>query len=431
MNQAILLKSGNIIYEDGRIEKNKNILIKNGKIEKIFENNIEEDKFQTKYIIYDCTNKYITPSFVNLHCHSPMNIFRGVAEDVSINDWFNKKIWPYENNLNESDVYLSSVMAFLEMINNGITAVADHYFFEKSVIDAAISVGIKLDIAPTIFDENFSDRIKNVESLIKNTKKDTVNISLGPHSPYLLERKKLKEIASMASANGLNVHMHISETADQVKKSIEKTGTSPFEYLYKLGFFKTKTLVAHGLWIGKDDLNFIDNETFFAFCPKTYFKLSMGFGNIWKYKNNLNFSFGTDGAASSNTLNVLEQARIFALTGKILYSAEDFTLTEIWKSLMNGHRFFKFNSGKIKENFDSDLIIWNLDKINTIPLNNPLASIIYSSDSNNIEAVMLKGNFVKKGNKIVSVENFEEEFKSFLKSKDKILNTSGTFDRKF
>jgi len=429
MDDKLLLMNANIIFENGLIEKGKNLIIKNGIISKI--QNVNEEINKNNLDIYDCTDKYISPSFVNLHCHSPMNIFKGIAEDVSIEDWFNKKIWPYENNLNEEDIYLSSVFAFLEMINNGVTAVADHYFFEKGIIKASNITGMKLDIAPTIFNNDFDSRIHAIKKIIQNKDNKKVKISLGPHSPYLLDKRILKNIIKYASENKIKIHLHVSETKKQVKESIEKFGFSPFEYLNSLNLFENKVLIAHGLWINEEELKCLSNDTFFAFCPKTYYKLSMGFGNIWKLKNKINFSFGTDGAASSNSLDILEQAKLFSLTGKMLFSGNDFSLNEIWKSLMNGHNFFEFNSGEIKIGNDADLIIWDLDNLNTFPTNDVLASIIYSSNSNNIDSVLISGKFVKKANSLVLPKNYSEIKRTFFKNREKIFKNKSEVNRIF
>jgi len=146
----------------------------------------------------------------------------------------------------------------------------------------------------------------------------------------------------------------------------------------------------------------------------------MGNGNIYELKDNLNYTFGTDGAASSNTLNPLEQARIFALNGKNATSdAENFTTAEIWKGLMNGHNALKFNTGRIKEGCEADLVFWNLNKVNTFPVYDPLTSIIYSSNPENIVHTMVQGEFLKFDGKLV--KDTEAVLKNVQRVKDRIL----------
>lgn len=391
----ILLKNSNIIYEDGRLERNKSIYISEGKIKEIS----AVTDYENCQVI-DCTNFYITPGFVNLHTHSPMNIMKGIAEDISIDKWFNERIFPYESKLEEEDVYWGTVIAAQEMINNGVTAFADHYFFQEAVYKAVEDTGIRGDIAPTIFGlaPDYKDQLKGAESFVEKYKgKNTrIKLRLGPHAPYTCPGDILKEIVDTAKRLGVGIHIHVSETKDQVEDSIKLTGKTPIQVLYESGGFDLDVIIAHGLWTLEEDLNFINDKAVFAFCPKTYMKLSMGNGNIYELKDKLNYSFGTDGAASSNTLNPLEQARLFALNGKnIRGNAADFSTQEIWEKLMKGHQALKFNTGKIAEGYEADLLIWDLNTANTFPVYNPLTSIIYSSEADNIKYTMVQGQFLK------------------------------------
>lgn len=399
-NSKMLLKNCHIIDESGKLESNLNIFINNGKIEKISKEPADSD-----YEIFDCTNLFITPGFVNLHTHSPMNIMKGIAEDISIDNWFNEKIFPYESKLEEEDVYWGTVIAAQEMINNGVTAFADHYFSQEAVYKAVEDTGIRGDIAPTIFGlaADYEDQLKSAIEFVEKYKgkNPKINLRLGPHAPYTCPGEKLKEIIESAKRLGVGIHIHVSETMEQVEDSIQLTGKTPMRVLFESGGFEIESIIAHGLWTVEDDLQYINDNAVFAFSPKTYMKLSMGSGNIYKLKNRLNYSFGTDGAASSNTLSPLEQARMFALNGKFITgNAFDFETKEIWKSLMNGHKSLKFNTGKIAEGFDADLLFWDLKTANTFPVYDPLTSIIYSSDANNIKHTMVKGEFLKYNGKL-------------------------------
>jgi len=329
----IILKNGTIIDENGNIIKNTNVYIENGKIEALSQNDYIET---TDYQTIDCTEYYITPSFVNLHAHSPMNILKGIAEDVTIDDWFNKKIFPYESKLRSEEIYWGTMLASVEMINNGVTAFADHYFSQDSVYKAIDDIGIRGDIAPTIFGlaDDYKIQLQEAEKFIKSYsgKNSKINLRLGPHAPYTCPGKILKEIVDTAKSLDVGIHIHVSETKEQVEDSLKQTGKTPVEILYDSGAFDLDTIIAHGLWTTKDDLKYLNNNVTFALCPKTYMKLSMGQGNIYELKDKINYSFGTDGAASSNTLSPLEQARLFALNGKFISgSSEKFDTLEIWR----------------------------------------------------------------------------------------------------
>lgn len=420
MVNELLLKNVNIIDEQGDVTEDVDILIGDGRIQKIGRK-IGESASETM----ELSGHYVTPGFVNLHTHSPMNIFRGLAEDVNIDDWFNEKIWPYESRLTGDEAYLGSLLSICEMIDCGVTAFADHYMFADRIYEAVLGSGIRADIAPTVFgvSADFEEELRKASDLIeeKNGANPRIKLRMGPHAPYTCPPHTLKKIVDAAKKLKVGIHIHVSETKSQVEKSLTEVGRTPFEALYDAGGFDVPVIVAHGLWIEKDDLKYLNEKTFIAVCPKTYMKLGMGFGGIWGEFENLPLAVGTDGAASSNTQSPLEQARLFALAGKFLGDRpEAFRLREIWGILMNGHKALGFNTGKVEEGYDADLLIWDLNRINTLPLYNPLASIIYSSGPENIVHSMVCGRFVKKDGRVLMdtdyiVKNVQKHAANILK----------------
>lgn len=399
MRTDLILKNANIINEVGTVSSNNNIYIKDGKISRI-----SGEFSQQNEEIIDCSSLFVTPGLVNLHTHSPMNIFKGIAEDVSIDDWFNREIWPYESKMTEEDTYYGALLAIVEMIDNGVTSFAEHYFNADKICDAVLETGIRADIAPTLFGmaENFNDQLDKVSRLIDKRGNENSRLSLrfGPHSPYTCSGDILTKIIDRAKNAGTGIHIHLSETQEQVNDSIRQYGKSPFEILYNSGGFDVPVIVAHGLWVREEELKYLNDDTYFAISPKTYMKLGMGTGRIWELKDKLKLCTGTDGAASSNTLNPLEQLRMYALMGKALNKSTEFKLEDMWKLLMRGHKALKFNSGCIREGYAADLAIWDLHRANTMPVYNPLASIIYSADSTNVVHTIVEGRFIKRDGRV-------------------------------
>lgn len=397
MKKDLTLRNASIIHHDGKVENNKDIHIEDGRIKAIVEAEVGEG--------VDCTGLYITPGLVNLHAHSPMNIFKGIAEDVNIDDWFNKEIFPYESKLEGKDVYWGTMIAIAEMLNSGVTAFADHYFFSDVIYDAVEKSGIRADIATTLFgiSPSFNDDLNAASDFIeKNKDKNSrINLRFGPHAPYTCPDETIISTVEKAKELGVGIHVHISETKEQVENSYKDSNRSPFKVLNDCRAFEVPVIVGHGLWIEEEDLNYIkDKNVNFAVCPKTYMKLAMGAGKLWELVERLPISFGTDGAASSNTLNPIEQARLFGLYGKMNGIAEEFTIEFLWKSLMKGHEALGFNTGKVGVGYDADLLVWDLNKVNTSPVYSPLTSILYSSDSSNIKHSLIQGSFVKYDNNV-------------------------------
>ena len=414
----ILLWNASYIDAEGKLQNHKNIEITDGVIRSIIDYTEGMVLPEAEENIC-CKDFVVTPGFVNLHAHAAMNIFKGIAEDASADAWFNEYIWPYESKMTDEDVYLGTKLAIAEMVSHGVTSFADHYFGEQHVLKAVHETGIRADIAPTIFGMagNLTERLTEVADLVDKYRglDSRVNVRFGPHSPYTCPEPYLSEIIKAAKAHKSGIHLHISETKEQVQQSIAALGKTPFQVSYEAGCFDMNCLVAHGLWVEEDDLKYLGDDTWFGFCGKTYMKLAMGNGGIYRNKEKLNFSFGTDGGASSNTLDILEQARTFALIGK--YICDDPTAYEIsyiWEHLMDGHRALGFNTGKVEVGVEADLVIWDLKKVNTFPVYNPLAALLYSADASNARYTMVKGNFLKYDGKLICVN--EEELLADVQS---------------
>jgi len=260
-SKKILLKNGRIIDESGNVHEVSDMLISDGKIEKI-SSFIQKDF--SDYETVDCSNLYITPGLVNLHTHSPMSIMKGIAEDISIDRWFNEKIFPYESKLEAEDVYWGAMLASLEMIDCGVTAFADHYFNQESVFKAVLDSGIRADIAPTIFGlaDDYREQLTRAEEFVEKYKNSNsrIHLRLGPHAPYTCPGEILTEIINSAKKLGVGIHLHVSETLDQVQDSIKLTGKTPMQVLYESGGFDVDVIIAHGLWTTSDDLKYINEK---------------------------------------------------------------------------------------------------------------------------------------------------------------------------
>lgn len=404
MEKIILLKNAGLLDEEANCILNQNVYVQEGKILKILPAAEDIESIHADETI-DCSKYYVSPGLANLHTHTAMNIFKGIAEDVTADAWFNEMIWPYESKMTDEDIYVGTLMGIAEMINNGVTVFADHYFGEEQVLKAVKETGIRGDLAPTLFGmtPDFHERLTQVKAFIQEHRNDSDRISfhMGPHANYTCPSPTLKEIIDVAKELNLPIHLHVSEEDVQVEKAREETGLTPFGILYEAGGFDCKVLIGHGLWIEEEDLKYLRDDTWFAFCPKTYMKLASGKGGFFDYYKQLNYGFGTDGAASSNTLNPVEQARLFGLMGKYQErNSAAYTATEIWQHLMASHQAFPFGSGRLKEGAPADLVIWDLYQPDTFPFYSPISAILYSSNSQNVKYTMVAGEFLKYNGKL-------------------------------
>ena len=393
----IKLHDATILSHAGECLPHRDIYIEGGRIARICDSGTPGPAFSDTV---DCSAYFVSPGLVNLHAHTAMNIFKGIAEDVPPEVWFNEKIWPYESRMTDRDIYTGTLLGIAEMLNNGVTAVADHYFGEEQVLRAAKDAGIRMDLAPTVFGmtPDYRDRLAQVGEFIRNHKDDSPRIRLrfGPHSDYTCPGDTLAEIVGEAKKLHLPIHLHLAETRQQVEQSLQRTGMTPFRRLYEAGGFDLPALIAHGLWITEEDLRYVNGDTWFAFCPKTYMRLASGRGGFFDLSDRLQYSFGTDGAASSGTVSALEQARLFAMLEK--FQRDDATVRpalEVWRRLMAGHAVFGADTGKVEENAVADLVIWDLRTPDTMAFYHPVAAILYGATGANARYTMVEGEFLK------------------------------------
>ncbi|MCD8155197.1 MAG: amidohydrolase family protein [Clostridiales bacterium] len=404
MVQRILLKNASLLTEEGECLRGKNVYISGGRIEKITDRDQDDAALPVTETV-DCSKYYVSPGLANLHTHTAMNIFKGIAEDVTADAWFNEMIWPYESKMTDEDVYIGTLLGIGEMINNGVTVFADHYFSEDQVLRAVKETGVRGDLAPTVFgaSSDFPERLAQVSEFIQAHREDSDRVAfhMGPHANYTCPGETLGQIVDEAKRLNLPIHLHVSEEDVQVEKARKETGLTPFGLLARAGGFDCKVLIGHGLWVEEEDLELLRDDTWFAFCPKTYMKLASGRGGFFDWHSRIHYGFGTDGAASSNTLNPVEQARLLGLLGKFdARDASAFSAVELWKHLMGGHRAFSFGTGYMKEGAPADLVIWDLYQPDTFPFYSPLSSILYSSNSQNVRYTMVGGDFLKYDGKL-------------------------------
>lgn len=158
MGKTILLKNASLLTEEAECISSQNVYVKDGKIEKILPGDRDDGSLKAEETI-DCSSYYVSPGLANLHTHTAMNIFKGIAEDVTADAWFNEMIWPYESKMTDDDVYIGTLLGIAEMLNNGVTVFADHYFGEEQVLKAVKETGIR-----GIWRPRFSVRPRNSRS---------------------------------------------------------------------------------------------------------------------------------------------------------------------------------------------------------------------------------------------------------------------------
>lgn len=361
----------------------------------------------------DAAGMLATPGFVNCHAHVPMGLFRGVAEDVPIERWFNHFIWPMETNLTDEDVYWGAMLGIAEMIEAGVTCVADHYFAMDEVARAVEQSGVRALLAWTLFSgEAEAASLERSAAFVARwhgAAGGRIHTWLGPHSPYTCTPAFLAEIAGLARDLGVGVHIHLSETADQVALSRQQHGKSPVAVARDAGLFAVPALGAHAAHLDDDDIAILAaHGVAIGSTPKTEMKLGIGVAPVVELRaRGVTVGLGSDGAGSSNSYDILEEARLLALLEK--HSRRDPAVLPVGEALAlatrEGARALGLagQCGELREGLQADIALFRRDAPHTQPLHSPAATLLYSARPADVDTVLVAGRVLMRGRQLLTI----------------------------
>ncbi len=340
---------------------------------------------------YNCNGGVLLPAFCNAHAHSAMTLFRGIGEDLPLDQWLNEKIFPTEAKLTSNDCKVGITLACAEMLKYGTASCNDMYFFSEASANAYTDVGFKVNFAPciTCFDDrsfNELDIFADYEFLKEYTKSsELVKVDLGVHSVYTVTPRVIQDAADYAKDNGFGVHIHISETVKENIDCLSLHGVTPTQLANSLGLFDVRTTAAHCVWLKDRDREIMKEKSVtVASCPQSNLKLGSGICEYDKlFESGINIAVGTDGCASNNSLNLLKEARLAALLekGVSLDSAVFDAKTALLTAFKNGYvAQGRTDSGEIKVGMCADLALFSVDEVGMVPNGDLETSLLYSSD---------------------------------------------------
>ena len=358
----------------------------------------------------------LLPGLINAHAHAAMVLFRGAAEDVPVEAWFNDIIWPMESRLTAEDVYWGTLLAAAEMIESGVTTVADHYLHADRVAEAIASSGMRGHVAWTMFGQEASaelDRSARFATAWDGSAGGRIRVWLGPHSPYICTLEFLREVAAEAGRLGLGSHLHVAETAQQVALCRRQYGVSPFRLLEQVGLMNHPLLCAHAAHPGEDDLDLLAaHPAGVAHCPKTFLKLAAGIAPVTAMRQRgVPLGLGSDGAASNNTLDIFEQMRLAAMLQKHQTGDPQVVPTgdALAMATTGGAAVLRqeHHLGRVAEGFLADLILVRIDGVHVQPVHDLTAALVYSVRAADVDTVIVDGRVLMEGRRLLTIDKAE------------------------
>ena len=418
-NASIIISASWIFTSnsEGQLLSDYSIVIENDKIIDL----VPQDKVFDEYEAndtYQLTDHILIPGLINTHTHAAMSLFKGFADDLSLQDWLNDYIWPAEKEfINSSFVKDGSILALSEMIKSGVTTFNDMYFFPDATAEAVKELGVRSNIGLVVLDfpTNYATDpedylLKGFEFRDKWRNEELITTSIAPHAPYSVSDEAFTLINTYSEELNINIHTHLHETQWEIEDSIEKYGITPVQRLNNLGIIGPLLMAAHCVHLNDQDMaTLAKNKVSIVHNPSSNMKLGSGIADIAKMlKQNLNISLGTDSSASNNRLDIMEEMRLAALLIKgSTKSPESFSANEAIKmATINGAKALGLESiiGSIEKNKKADLVAIDLNSIENQPIYNPLTTLVYSSSRSDVSYVWIDGEIKLKDKKLVKID---------------------------
>jgi len=411
------MESKNILIKDATIIANKiikgSLLIQNDKImeisDKIELNDVDE--------VINAEDKVLIPGLVNTHTHLSMTLMRGLADDMQLETWLNNYIWPFEANLDGEHCYAGALLACAEMIKSGTTCFNDMYFFMDHVAKAAEEAGIRGTLSHGMIDFGDEDKRKQeFKESIRIIKKchDTgdgrIKVAFGPHSPYTCSQELLEGVKKESMKYGVRIHIHVSETQKEVSDIINEYGNRPFEYLEEIDFLGSEITAAHGIWLSESEIDIIkERNVKISHNPSSNMKLSSGVSPVAELLcKGVNVSMGTDGSASNNNMDLLEEMKIAALLQKVkTMDPTVLTAQDVFKmATINGANSLGLENeiGTIEVGKKADLVLVNMKTPKLTPFRNPISHLVYSANGGDVDTVICNGKLLMKNKELLTID---------------------------
>ncbi|HXF27823.1 MAG TPA: amidohydrolase [Bryobacteraceae bacterium] len=385
-------------------------------------------------------NAILMPGLINAHTHAAMSLFRGIADDLRLQDWLEHYIFRAEaRNVSPDFVYWGTKLACLEMMLSGTTTFVDMYYFEDRVADATREAGMRGVLGETVIGfpspdaKTPRDALARTERLLTRFKNDPLIVpAVAPHALYTNSPETLKAARALANRYAAPLIIHLAETKKENEDSRAKYGMSATAFLDSIGVFNGRTIAAHGVWLDNDDIRILrERGVGVAHCPSSNMKLASGVAPVMKLlQAGVPVGLGTDGpAGSNNDFDLMEEMNLAANLQKVstgdpqaLPAKQAIVMATILGAKAIG---MEKEIGSLEKGKRADLITIRIDRPNAVPLYNVYSQIVYALKGCDVEDVMVNGQpIVREGRSLTlneaailaAARRYQKQISSSLKS---------------
>ncbi len=410
---------------DGKANETVDIRIRGKKLDTIGESVLPVSETDT---IIDGEGKLAVPGFVNAHTHLPMVLFRGLAEDISLSTWLEDYIWPAERELTSEDVYWGSLLGIAEMLKGGTTQFADMYFHTgaigRAVTDSGIRALLSYGIVAQTLDKHGKQEMERASGIIdrwQGAADGRIRTAVSPHAVYTCGKETWRAVINLAQERDVPLHIHLSETREEVDRCREEWNETPVRALDRLGVFAVPTLAAHCVHVDQEEIERLaERNVTVVHCPKSNAKLGNGNAPIVALRSaGARVALGTDGAASNNSLDMMEEMRFASLFQK--GSLKDPTAIPAREAVRMatecGAAALGSGAREIAVGEDADLILIDLDRVDTVPAYEPVTTLVYAAHADSVTDVIVAGEFLLRDRELLTID--EERVKYEVKRRSR------------
>ena len=408
------------VTENNALLENHSLVIDDGRICDILPSSQAKEIYNP-----DVENTYsqhlLMPGLINAHTHGAMNLFRGMSNDLALDDWLNHHIWPAEKKwVSDEFVKDGSELAIAEMLRSGTTCFNDMYFFPEVTARSARDIGIRACIGlividfPSAWANNANEYIDKGLELRDHFRSDSlIHTPFAPHAPFSVSDDALKRIRVLADEMDLPIHMHIHETAYEIEQSLKQYGKRPLARLNKLGLISPNLMAVHFTQATDEEIALLaESGSHVVHCPESNLKLASGFCPVKKLMDaGVNVALGTDSAASNNDLCLLGEMRTASLLAKGV--SQDATALNAMQTIkmatINGAKALGLDqqTGSLEIGKYADVIAIDFSSIELNPVYDPVANLVYNTNREQVTDVWVAGKHLLKDRELTTLN--EEE----------------------
>ena len=353
----------------------------------------------------DMTGKLLLPGLVNGHTHTGMSLLRGLGSDLPLQKWLFDTIFPVEDRLTDEDLRIGMELSLLEMIASGTTSFTDMYMSPGYTAKAVLDSGMKANLCRPLqsFDPEEEPmtcrRMQEMLALFDQWNRagnGRIQVDFSIHAEYTCTERMVRAAAEEARKRGAGMHIHLSETALEQQACVDKYGLTPAQWFDRLGAFDGRAYAAHCVWLTPEDRALLrDRGVVVVHCPESNLKLGSGVANVpAMIAEGLTVALGTDGAASNNNLNMMEEMHLAALLHK--GAQRDPTLLPLQEVLkmatVHGARLQgRADTGVLAVGKRADVVAVDMDRPHLVPCIDPLSNLLYSAQAADVVMTMADG----------------------------------------